>query len=184
MLKWLMKKRIEAFEKTWNYDMSYARRLLAASPAALRSFAAATRLASFRQGLTREAWYAAKLRGTLSEDCGSCTELVVQMALREGLSPQMVSAIVRGATDSLPPAVAAVVRFCDATLAHSNDAGDSRDEVLRHHGELGLATIALTLAASRLYPTVKYALGAGHSCTLLEIGTEVVTPLQPSRRAA
>ena len=44
MLTWLLNNRIEAFQNAWNYDMSYARQMLEASPSALRAFHAATKL--------------------------------------------------------------------------------------------------------------------------------------------
>ncbi len=184
MLTWLMKNRIDSFEKTWRYDMTYARRLLQASPSALRAFASAARLGNYRAGLSKDAWYAAKLRGTLHEDCGSCLELVVQMALADGLEPRMVGAIVRGDTERLPAPIATVVRFSDATLSRDPSADDLRAEIVLLHGQLGLATIALSLAAARLYPTVKYALGLGLACSVLKIGRDRIIPSQPRRLAS
>jgi hypothetical protein len=184
MLNWLMNNRIDSFEKRWGYDMSYARRLLAASPAALRAFFSAARLGNYRAGLPKEAWYAAKLRGTLHEDCGSCLQLVVQMALADDLEPRLVSAIVRGDTERLPAPVATVVSFCDATLNRETNADELRAEVVRLHGQHGLATIALSLAGARLYPTVKYALGLGHACSVLEVGRDRIIPSQPRHLAS
>ena len=46
--------------------------------------------AAQRAGLSPPALFAAKIAATLAEDCGPCTQLVVTMAEREGVSPTML----------------------------------------------------------------------------------------------
>ena len=38
MIKWLLRRRIGEFERTWNYDASYMREVLDADPSALMAF--------------------------------------------------------------------------------------------------------------------------------------------------
>jgi hypothetical protein len=40
-----------------------------------------------------------------------------------------------------------------------------RDEVVRRWGQKGLVALTLALTTARMYPTVKYALGHGKSCS-------------------
>jgi hypothetical protein len=44
-----------------------------------------------------------------------------------------------------------------------------RAEVMRRWGRRGLVSLALTMAASRVFPDVKYVLGHGHACTLVRV---------------
>src|SRR5687767_6899069 len=84
MFKWLIRNRLAAFERSFDYDMSYARSILAADT---RAFLVVSKLMGFsryRRDVPVDAYYAVKLVGTLAEDCGPCTQLVVALALREG----------------------------------------------------------------------------------------------------
>ncbi len=53
-------------------------------------------MASHRDRLPRDLGFAARIAAALSEDCGPCTQLVVDMALRAGMTPQRISALLRG----------------------------------------------------------------------------------------
>lgn len=178
MFNWLIRNRIDAFERRWNYDSSYARELLAASPAALMAFAKATRLGQFREHLPKDVWHAARLVGILHEDCGACAQLTVQMAEADRVDPSLLGAVATGEIERLPDAVRLAVRFCRASLRHEPEADDLRPQVVQRFGRPGLATLALTLAATRLYPTVKYALGHGHACRALSVGGKRVPPFE------
>ena len=74
--------------------------------------------------------------------------------------------------------------LADAVLAHA-PADDERAEVLRRYGERGLITLAYTIAATRIYPTMKRALGHAHACERLRIEDELVpAACAPARAAA
>jgi hypothetical protein len=44
-----------------------------------------------------------------------------------------------------------------------------RDEIVRRWGEKALVAIGLSLVASRMYPTLKYALGHGKACSKVTV---------------
>ena len=64
MLGWLVRRRIAAFERAFDYDMSYARDIYDASPRAFFRFSKILGISSFREDAPKEAWYAAKLAAT------------------------------------------------------------------------------------------------------------------------
>ena len=106
----------------------------------------------------------------MAEDCGPCTQLVVTMAEREGVSPPTLRAILAGEQGALPPDAALGFRFARAVLARDVAEGDRlREEVVSRWGRKGLVTLALTIAASRIFPAVKYALGHGHACVQVRV---------------
>src|SRR5260370_24878258 len=93
MLKWLIRRRLARFDRSFGYDSSYVREMLEADTGAFMKFAKVMGLAHYRKGVPAEVAYAAKLVGTLAEDCGPCTQLTVTMAEREGVDPGLLRAI-------------------------------------------------------------------------------------------
>jgi hypothetical protein len=53
-----------------------------------------------------------------------------------------------------------------------------REEVRRRWGETGLAAIALSMVGGRMYPTLKYALGHGLTCSQVRVAGETLKPLR------
>jgi hypothetical protein len=165
MLKFLLSRWIGRFERTWGYDAGYMRRILAASPASLMKFAVVSGVVD-RKAAPGEALAAAGLAGTLTEDCGPCTQIGVDMAVARGIDPQVLRAILAGDEMAMGPAAALAWRFARASLARDMAAADPlRDEIVRRWGEKGLVAIALELTGARMYPTLKYALGHGKACS-------------------
>ena len=169
-LKKLIRWRIAAFEREYDYDMGYARQILDASPQALIRFNRIMGFAQYRREVPPEAWYAAKLVGTLGEDCGPCTQLVAGMAEREGVDLVQIRAILRRDTAAMTPETALGFRFAQAALAHAAAADELRSEILRRWGDRALVSLAFALASAHIFPTLKYALGHGHSCVRVRVG--------------
>jgi hypothetical protein len=69
MLRWLVRRTVSAFERQWNYDASYLRDLIDASPRAAWRFLNAARLGSYRRDVPIEALAAAGITAVRSEDC-------------------------------------------------------------------------------------------------------------------
>jgi hypothetical protein len=175
MLGWFVRRRIAAFERAFDYDMSYARDIYEGSPRAFFRFSKILGISSYREDAPKEAWYAAKLAATLTEDCGPCTQLVVKMAERDGMSAAAIRAVLLGDEAVMPPDAALGFRFAQSVLRRDTAESDRlRREIVNRWGRKGLASLALTIASSRVYPSVKYALGHGHACTKVSLaGSEV-----------
>ncbi len=181
MLKRLLAAMIHRFERRYAYDMQYAHVLLAARTQALLRFLPATWMSSYRADAPLGAWFAVKLAATLYEDCGPCTALVVKMAQEAGLSPATLQAILTQDLAALDEATARGWRYAQAVLTHDPSADTRREEIRAAWGDAALAALALTLTASRVFPHLKYALGYGHACGLVQVGTQVirVIPMSP-----
>jgi alkylhydroperoxidase family enzyme len=175
MLTWLIRRKIDAFEREYSYDMDYARDLLGTSLQAMMRFHKATGLGDYREDLPEDAWYAARLVAMRAEDCGPCLQLTATMAERDGQAPEMIRAVVGERFDELSDDVRLTVNFVRAVIARDVAANALRDEVLRRFGRKGLVSIAFAILSSRLYPTLKYALGYGHACSIVHVGGAPVT---------
>jgi hypothetical protein len=173
MLNWLIKGQIRSFERQYDYDMSYAREILESDPSAFRKFMKIMGMASYRKDAPRDAVCAASLVGTMAEDCGPCTQLVVTMAERDGVNPLVLSAILAGDTGAMGDSAALAYRFARASLAHDAEADILREQVVARWGKRALIALAFALTASRVFPTLKYALGHGRSCTRVRVGGTV-----------
>jgi hypothetical protein len=184
MMKWLLSRWISKFERTWNYDASYLRDVLDADPRALAAFGKVAALSNYRKDVPPAAYCAAGIVGTMAEDCGPCSQLVLDMAQREGVAPDILRAIVARDFAAVPFEVALAARFAEASLQHAPESDDLRDEVVRRFGKRGLVSLAFAMTASRLYPTLKYALGHGRACTRLVIGGEARSVLRQLTKAA
>jgi len=132
MLKWLMQRWIDRFERTWNYDASYMRDVLDADPRAVLAVGKVGALGKYRKDVPAAAYCAAGIVGTMTEDCGPCTQLVIDMAQRDGVDPAVLRAIVARDVTAMPYEVALAVRFAEAALQHAPEADDLREEVVRN----------------------------------------------------
>jgi len=184
MLRWFLRRQIGAFQQTWNYDADYMREVIDADPSAFMTFGKVIGVGRYRKDVPVAPHYAAKIVAVMAEDCGPCTQLVIDMAEREGVDPAILRAVVARDFLAMPYEVALAARFTEASLRHAPEADDLREEVLRHWGKRGLISLAFAMTSARLFPTLKYALGHGRSCTRLKVGGEIQPVLRTVSRAA
>ena len=183
MLKTCLSRWIDRFEKAWSYDASYMRHVLRASPASLLKFAMGARAPDYRAA-PAEAIVAAGLVGTLSEDCGPCVQVGVDIAAANGVDPKVLKAILAGDEAGMGDAAALAWRFARASLARDLETVEPlRDEIVARWGDKALVAISLSLVASRMYPTLKYALGYGKACSKVRVPGEGA-PVAPMPIAA
>ncbi len=184
MLKFFLRRQIDGFEKQWGYDASYMRELAEADPWAMAMFFVVTLLGR-RRGAPLEATAAAGLVGTLVEDCGPCTQIGVDIATAGGARPEVLRAILAGDEAAMGEKAALGYRFAKASLAKDMEAADPlRDEIVRRWGKRALTSISLALTTSRMYPTLKYALGHGKVCSRVVVAGEAAPFERPELMAA
>ena len=182
MVKWLIRRKLASFERAYQYDMSYAREILDIDLGALLAFAKIQKLTEYRRDVPVDVYYAVKLVGTMTEDCGPCTQLTVTMALRDGVAGSTLAAVIAGDDIVLPEPVQLGVRFARAALAHDLATEPLRDDMVRRWGKRALVSLSYALVAARIYPTLKYALGHGKACTRIVVGGEQLVPKRSEQR--
>jgi hypothetical protein len=170
MIRWALRKAIDKFERAWKYDASYLRAIIDVSPRAAWMFSRAAAIGRFRRDIPIEPWFAAGITAVRHEDCGPCTQLGVAMAERAGVNPAVLRAVLTGDAAAMPAEVALVWKFTRATLAHDAAADAYREEIVKRWGRRALVSLAFAITASRIYPTVKYALGYGKTCERVVVG--------------
>jgi hypothetical protein len=176
MLKAVLHAVVGRFAKRYDYDTSYMDELIDIDPAAFMAFGKVQGLGGYRKA-PAAAIAAAKLVATLGEDCGPCTQIVVQMSEEDGVADNVLRAILTGDEAGMGADAALAWKFARASLARDMEAADPlRDEIVRRWGKKGLASIALAIASARVFPSVKYAMGYGKACSKVQVRGEGVVP--------
>lgn len=176
MLKAVLKAIVGRFERRYAYDASYMRELIETDPGAFFAFTGVQRLGGYGRA-PKAALLAARLVATLAEDCGPCTQIVVSMGEARGIPGAVIKGVLTGDEAAMGPDAALAWKFARASLARDIEAADPlREEVVRRWGRKGLAALALAIASARVFPTLKYALGHGKTCSKVRVKGEAVAP--------
>jgi hypothetical protein len=111
----------------------------------------------------------------MAEDCGPCVQIGVQIAEENHVPADVLRGILTGDHALMGSDASLAWRFARASLDRDLETADPlRDAVLERWGRKGLAAIALAIASSRVYPTIKYAMGHGKACSRVNVGGEAV----------
>ena len=170
MLRSLILKQLDAEErKLGGVSIDYMRHIARTSLPSFFKFALFTPLATHRRRLPPDAYHVARIVATQHEDCGTCVQIEVNLARRAGVRAEVLHAAVKGLADELPAELADVYCFAQAVVEAQGAEGEWRERVRERYGEEALVELALAIAAARVFPTTKRALGYATSCALVQI---------------
>ena len=171
MRSWIARRTLRAFAKRYGYDVSYLLMILNHSPAAFFKFAPLMKAAAHREVVPIDASFTAKIVGALAEDCGPCTQLVVDMAMEAGMPKDQIEAVLRRDVRAMNEATTLGFRFADAVVRQAAEAGDEfRDAVRAQWGPKGVIDLTLALQMGRMFPMVKAGLGYARECRRVAVG--------------
>ncbi|MCF6437611.1 carboxymuconolactone decarboxylase family protein [Pseudoalteromonas sp. MMG022] len=176
MINFILNKTLRAHAERYDYDVSYMQDILTNDLSAFTRFMGFQTMAAYSGNLPADAVFAARLRAILWEDCGPCTQLVVNMALEAGVSAEHIQAVIANDTKLLPQELALIVEFTDSVLAHNLYADELRAKIQAIWGQKGVVSLALAISSMRVYPTLKYTLGYGKSCSRITLNDMTLTP--------
>ncbi len=159
---------IQGFESAYQYDTTYMKEMLAASPAAYEVFERFLPMASFRQHANPEVYFTAKLTAFRMVDCGPCLQLAVRMAREGGLDSERIRNVL-DASKALSPELEMVRTFVRAILTGEADPNPLRSEIEKAYGLETVVEIALVAASAQVFPVVKRAMGHYQSCATVAI---------------
>ncbi|KRR25328.1 hypothetical protein CQ14_10065 [Bradyrhizobium lablabi] len=170
MRSWIARRSLRAFAKRYGYDVSYLEMMLNFSPAALFKFAPLMKAAAHREVVPADASFAAKIVGALAEDCGPCTQLVVDMALEAGMPKDQIEAVLRRDPRAMNDATMLGFRFADAVVRRSANDDEFRDAVRAQWGQKGVIDLTMALQLGRMFPMMKAGLGFAKECRRVTVG--------------
>ncbi|WP_282608790.1 hypothetical protein [Pelagibius sp. Alg239-R121] len=174
MRSFFARRSVNAFGEHYGYDVAFMHHILKLSPDAFFKFTALTKLAQHRKAAPKEAFYAAKLVGALTEDCGPCVQLVIDMAQEAGVPPGCVEAILQRNLSAMGVDTLIGYRFADALARRSPEQGDAREAVRQQWGEMGVLDLTFAVQIGRVFPMLKEGLGFAASCQRVRVGDQSV----------
>ena len=174
MIRSILHGQIRKLERAYGYDATYLHEVLDVSVSATVKFMLFQVMASHRGGVPKEAWFAARMAATLSEDCGPCTQLGVDIALQSGVSPQSIAALLRGDLEAAGPDAALGFRYGAAVANNAPEAVALAEAVAERYGKRGLVSMSYGVATVRVYPALKRGLGHGAACTKIQVANDSI----------
>ena len=171
MLSSIIAWRLKAEERRFGPGtMAYVRTLWDTTRPGFWAFASARRFLGFRGRLDRDAYHVARIVTTCGEDCGTCVQIAVRLALADGVSPELLGSLIPGGRGSLPASLRPIAEYAAAVLR----ADDLRvtaliPEIERTFGPHAIGELAIAIAGARVFPTMKRAMGLAVSCAKVEI---------------
>jgi hypothetical protein len=156
---------LQEFGRHYDYDVSYLEALMDASPEAFLAFEAAMPMARVRKEAPLEALLIAKLAAIRAQDCGPCTVLSIKMAREAGFTEDLIREVLRG--EGLTEEQRDIYDYARAVALNEDMDPALLPRLQRRLGPAVVAELAVNILATKLYPTMKRALGFEKSCSLM-----------------
>ena len=179
LLRPLTQREIRKFETEWDYDASYMHDIAAVDFEAIGRFSLLQELGDYRKSIPKSAWYAVKLLSCIREDCGPCTQLIVNMAEKDGVAPEILMAIVEGRPGDLDETNRLFYDYANAVLDHDLRGEELRRRIIAQYGAASAVSAGLSMITGKAYPLMKYALGHGQHCLKVSVNGERKSVYRP-----
>lgn len=165
----IVRHKIRSTEKRLGVSMDYFRHMYEHAPDAYWQFTKFVPVAQYRAKLLAAPYHIARLVATRYEDCGTCLQIVVNLAKEDGIEPAILNAALSGQVEQLPESLQDVYHFAVAVVTASGDDEVYRERLRKVFGEEALVELALAIATCRVFPTLKRALGHAQSCSAVKV---------------
>lgn len=169
MIRKLILKRLDKEERSLGESLDYVRHLVRTSLPAFFKFALFTPLSQHRRKLPPAPYRVARIVATRDEDCGTCVQIEVNLARKDGVPADVIRAVLNNRPEDLTRELADVYRFAKSVVEASGGEEELRERMRKTYGEEGLVELALGIAAARVFPVTKRALGYATSCALVKV---------------
>lgn len=169
MLKSLIRRKLDKEELRLGASMDYLRHMLDVSFGAFWRFLKILPLANYRKSLPADAYHVARLVAVQDADCGTCVQIEVNLAKQNGVPEEIIRATLDGNFDELSQGLVDVHRFTKGVVMATGEEDSLRESLRKRYGEQGFVELALAIAACRVFPTTKRALGYAKSCALVTV---------------
>ena len=166
MLARFVERQIVVTEKQLGESADWLRDLFAASRSGFFKFALFMPLSRHRAAAPKELNHIARIAAAASEDCGPCLNITIRFALSDGVGRDVARAAALGRTEELSEDGALIWRYASAVSKAEAEANVLAAEVEARFGRPMLVDLALAISTTRVFPTMKRALGYAQSCSV------------------
>ncbi|WP_421865489.1 hypothetical protein [Parvibaculum sp.] len=184
MLKNIIGRLIRKQEEVTGESADFMRDLYEASPRGFWRFVLFVPMSRHRGTLSVDAASAVRIAAVHAEDCGPCLQTVIKLSLDAGAAPRLLRAAVEENPAAMDEETRLAFEFARHLVARDPRAEDLRHAVEQRWGKAGICEIALAIASTRVFPTVKRAMGYGQACQRAVIAGEETDATLKEPRAA
>jgi len=156
-------------ERQVGLPLPYLHTLADASPSAFTKWMLAMPVANHRKAAPRDAWHLARLAATQAQDCGTCVQVVVNAARRDGVPAETLRAALDGREEALTDMDRLAFGFGRAVAAQALDVPDWVARVEETFGHEAHVELAVAVAMCQIFPVVKRGLGQAVACSLVTV---------------
>lgn len=171
MIRTLILRKLDGVERELGESVDYLRHVVRNYLGAFFKFVKIMPLAQFRRELPADAYAVARIVATRDADCGPCTQIEINQAIKSGVSSSVLEAVINQKIGDLPPELANVYRFTESVVGHDQPDDSLRETIRKQYGERGLIELAFAIASCRVFPITKRALGFATSCSQVTLST-------------
>lgn len=168
MLRKILYYFISKSEREMGTKFDYMRDIVAASPSQFIKFSKIFGIVDQRRALPIDLYHIVRIIGAMSEDCGTCVQLEVDLAKKAGLSKEVLKDIVYNTQEYLTDEQTKIREFAHGLSVSKMDDPEARDYIDNKFGSKALVDLAFALNAARFLPSVKRAMGHAISCQKVE----------------
>ena len=148
--------------------MPYLHTIADSSGAAFAKWMAAMPATQHRKAAPKAAWHLARLGATQAQDCGTCVQIIVNVAVRDGVAAETI----RTALDdpaALAEADALAFSYGRAVSAQADDVLDWVERSEAAFGHDAHVELAVAVAMCQIFPVVKRGLGMAVACSRVQV---------------
>ncbi len=117
-----------------------------------------------RKHLPAAAYHAARIRGAMAADCGTCVEAEINLAKQSNVSAMVIDEILAG--QSKEDDLQAVIDLTDAVTHDRQDAPEARAKIIQTYGDAGLIELSMAMNGAAMLPGIKRAMGYATACDM------------------
>lgn len=169
MLKAILRSRIDAADRRLGVSSDYLKYMLQTSLTGFLKFAKVFAPSAYRAKLPAGVYHAARIVATQDADCGPCVQIVVNLALADGISAETLRAVLDREYSRLAPELVEVVQFTEHVVRGTYEEEALRSSLKQRYGDAGLVELAIAISMVRVYPIAKRVLGYAASCEKVKV---------------
>ncbi|MBO6826862.1 MAG: hypothetical protein JJ879_11725 [Sneathiella sp.] len=166
MLKWISHLLVRQAEKRIGVDFDYTHKIADTSFGLLMRYTKIFNFMDPNKHTPKLAYHAARLRGAISADCGTCVETEIKLAQIAKIDNADIDLILTEKYDQLSDGVAAAAKLADAVTGPRQDDPEARRVILEVYDEAGLIELSYAMTGAAVVPGIKRAMGYAQSCNI------------------
>ena len=174
MYRWFVSRQLDSAEKQIGVSLDYLREMFRVAPSVFFKFLKLKSLAQHRRVLPSSVLHVARMVASRHHDCGPCYQMAVNFALQDGMSVELVDAVVHERVESLPKELLEAYRFTESIVMNDGQDARWRESIEQRFGDEGVVEISLAIAIAGVFPTMKRGMGHARSCDVHSISIDAM----------